>query len=80
MDKLISAIVEAQKKISDANRSAKSSASIRVPRRAGLRRDSDRKFRKIFAAAKFCVRNRARSRRNPHRLATPCLATSRKGL
>ena len=39
-------------------------------------RISDRNFRKIFAAAKFCVRNRARSRRNPHCPTTPSLASS----
>ena len=39
----------------------------------------DRKFRKIFAAAKFCVRNRARSRRNPRCPTTPSLAARHEG-
>ena len=42
-------------------------------------RISDRNFRKIFAAAKFCVRNRARSRRNPRCPTTPSLAARHEG-
>ena len=39
-------------------------------------RISDRKFRHFFAAAKFSVRNRVRSRRSPQHLAMCSLATS----
>ena len=47
--------------------------------RCDCRRISNRNFRKIFAAANFCIRNRARSRRNPCRSVTHSLATSRRG-
>ena len=43
-------------------------------------RISDRNFRKFFAAAaKFRVRNRARSRRNPRCPTTPSLVASQRG-
>ena len=45
----------------------------------GSQRISVRMFRKIFAAAKFCVRNRVRSRRHPCRLMLRSLHTTRKG-
>ena len=40
---------------------------------------SDRNFRKIFATAKFCVRNRVRSRINPYRLVVRSLLTTLRG-
>ena len=39
----------------------------------------DRNFRKFCAAAKFCVRNRVRSRRNPRRRVVRSLLTTRRG-
>ena len=42
-------------------------------------RISDRNFRKIFAAAKFCVQNHARSRRNPCRRVVHSLPKTLRG-
>ena len=47
--------------------------------RCDSRRNSDRNFRNFFAAAKFCDRNRARSRRNPLSRTCCSLATSLRG-
>ena len=48
----------------DRMRSLTTVPSISMLRRVRLRAISDRKFRNFFAAAKFCVENRVRSRRN----------------
>ena len=57
-------------------RSPSTVRSVGMLWRGGFRRDSDRKFSTFFAAAKFFVRNRARSRRTPCRLVTCSIATS----
>ena len=61
-------------------RSPSTVRSVGMLWRGGFRRDSDRNFSKFFAAAKFFVRNRARSRRNPCRFVVRSLNLSRRGL
>ena len=63
----------------DPQRSPTSVPSVGMLQRVRLRAISDRKFRKFCAAVKLCVRNRARSRRNPCRLVVHSLLTSLTG-
>ena len=63
----------------DRKRSPTTVPSVGTPRRVRFCAILDRKFRPFFAVAKFFVRNRVRSHRNPRCLTMPSLAASHRG-